>query len=161
MSLSHAHHTSAEYFWNLSYHLVLQQSHASSMIFEMCTLHCASVMSSLKRSRSSESTRSRPRKHGRSIPDIIDISTKEMISSACSRSARNPFIMSVLNWLKNLLRCPPSISTYSYVSLKAIDSKFMFFPGLFENMNPKSTWIMCPLESSKIFPLCLSLIYKM
>lgn len=45
-------------------------------------------------------------------------------------------------------------STNSLVSLKADVSKPRFL-GELERMKPKSMWMMCPSESSKMFPLCL------
>jgi hypothetical protein len=41
--------------------------------------------------------------------------------------------------------------------LNVADSKLRL-PGELLNKNPKSTWIMCPLLSSNMLPLCLSLI---
>ena len=107
------HKTPTEYLWNLSYHLVLQLSQASSIILMMCSLHQMFAISSLNLSRSSGRTLSCPWKQGRSIPETMDISIKEMISSACNLKAMNPQNMSVLNCLKSLLLYPPSTSTYS------------------------------------------------
>ena len=46
-------------------------------------------------------------------------------------------------------------STNSWVNLKAEVSKPRFLPGELERMKPKSMWMMWPLESSKMLPLCL------
>lgn len=46
-------------------------------------------------------------------------------------------------------------STNSCVSLKAEVSNPRFFPGEFEKIKPKSIWIICPWESSRMFPLWL------
>ena len=71
------------------------------------------------------------------MPDIKVISTKEMISSACSLKQKNPLVISFMNLAKCLEPVPPITSTYSCVNLK-VASKFMF-PGELERRKPKST----------------------
>ena len=143
--------------WYLSYHLVLQLSVASSIIVSMNYLHSALVNSSLNLSLNELITLSLPTKQGKSMPEIIVISTKAIISSACSLNVIKPFTIKLLNLLKSFDRGPPSTSTYSPVSLNVADSKLRL-PGELLNKNPKSTWIMWPLLSSNMLPLCLSLI---
>ena len=48
---------------------------------------------------------------------------------------------------------------YSSGSLNGAASNPML-PGEFESMNPKSMWIRCPSRSSKMLPLCRSLICR-
>ena len=58
-------------------------------------------------------TRSRPWKQGKSMPESIVISTKLMISSACSRSVMKPLTIRPWNFVKALEFWPPISSTYS------------------------------------------------
>ena len=63
--------------------------------------------------------------------------------------------MSQVEWLFPIYTCVTLTSTNSWVNLNGEVSKPMFFPGEFDNMNPKSMWMMCPCASSRILPLCL------
>lgn len=145
------------YFWYLSYHLVLQLSVDCWILSRMNYLASFVDRSNLNLPLSYSKTLSLPWKHGKSIPEIIVISTKDIISSTCSLRARNPFTISDLNLRKYLERGPPITSTYSLVSLNSL-SKFILPPGEFESINPKSMCTTCPLLSSKILPLWRSLI---
>lgn len=48
-------------------------------------------------------------------------------------------------------------SRYSAVNLKGAVSK-LTFPGLKQNIKPKSIWMILPMLSMSMLPLCLSLI---
>ncbi len=154
------HQIPTDFFWYQSYHLVRQLSLAWSIISLINYLHWLVPKSSLNLSLSDSRHRSEPWKQGKSRPEIIVISTNEMISSAWSRNARKPLVMSLRNFWNHLEFVPPITSTYSLVNLKVTDSKFIL-PGELERRKPKSTCTTWPFESSKILPLCLSLICKM
>jgi len=77
------------------------------------------------------------------------------------QAAWNPLKNNLLNIWNNSLSTPPRIYTYSDKSLKGtFYSKAKPLPGAFDKKKPKSIWTICPSLCSKIFPLCLSLIYK-
>lgn len=82
-----------------------------------------------------------------------------MILSQCLRAASNPSLNNLANSRNAGPSTPPRTSRYSRGNLNGAASNPMF-PGEFESMKPKSMCTRCPSRSSKMFPLCRSLIWR-
>eukprot|EP00967_Tisochrysis_lutea_P140073 scaffold255376_cov33-Tisochrysis_lutea.AAC.2 len=99
--------------------------------------------------------------------DIADrypvISTSVNNVSACERASRRAIVQSSANVSrKSGAFGPPRTSTISRVNLNgAACSNAARPPGARPSTKPKSMWMRCPSRSSRMLPLCLSLIPRM